>query len=533
MQTIYYNGTILKMDGEEQDGLAVFVEDAKIMGIDTMKNLQEQAGEQVELYDLKGRTLMPAFIDSHSHIIMAAQMLMFADLTECISFEQIVSVLKSYAEKRKEQGSGIIIGFGYDHNVLEERRHPNKDVLDKVSKNIPVFIIHVSGHMGVVNSAALTLLNITKETKDPEGGHIGRVEGTEVPDGYMEEAALMVLQYGLLGGMKMDMASAIQDMQMVYLQNGITTVQDGAASSQTIGILKNFAEQGKLKVDIVSYPVMTDTSFASILDKDLEYNNRFRLGGYKIILDGSPQGRSAWLSAPYENGKGEKGYPWMSDEKVLNYCRKAVMEGRQLLAHCNGDAASEQFLDCYEKAWKECGNPKQDLRPVMIHCQTERKDQIERMSKINMIASFFVGHVYYWGDVHLENLGKERGSVISPVGTALKNNVCITFHQDTPVTKPDMLHSIWCAVERRTRKGVLLEQKECIPIYEALKAVTINAAYQYHEENRKGSIAVGKNADLIILDKNPMKVESSEIKEIKVDITIKDGKIVYERKLKV
>lgn len=530
MQTIYHNGTILKMDGKEDSTSAVLVEDAKITDMGTLQELQKKAARDVKIYDLKGKTLMPAFIDAHSHITMAAQMSMFADLTDCVSFEQIVSKLKLYVKEKKAQQLEIIVGFGYDHNVLNERRHPDKEVLNKVSENIPVFIIHVSGHMGVVNSVGLELLNITEKTENPAGGSIGRMENSKVPNGYMEEAALMLLQYGFADMMKADMISAIKEIQMTYLQNGITTVQDGAASGETIKLLRTFAEKGILSLDVVSYPVMTDISISSISNEDLIYKNHFRIGGYKIILDGSPQGRSAWLSIPYENGNGERGYPWMSDEKVLHYCKKAVTEKRQILAHCNGDAASEQFLDCYETALEESENKKCDLRPVMIHCQTERKDQIERMSKMNMIASFFVGHVYYWGDVHLENLGKERGMAISSVATALKNNVCVTFHQDTPVTKPNMLHSVYCAVERRTRKGVLLDQNECISVYEALKAVTINAAYQYHEENSKGSIAVGKNADLIILDKNPMEVNSSELQEIKVEATIKDGNMLYIRK---
>ena len=529
MKTIYYNGTILTMENLETVQ-AVLVQDEKITGIGKLNELQEKAGKNVELYDLRGKTLMPAFIDSHSHITMAAQMSVFADLTECVSFEQIISALKSYKEEKRKNTKKMIIGFGYDQNVLYEKCHPNKDILDLVSRDIPVFILHVSGHMGVINSIGLKRLSITEKTENPEGGRIGRIKNSNIPDGYMEETALMLLQYGFADDMKMDIITAIKKIQTLYLQNGITTVQDGASSFQTIEMMKNFAKQGLLNLDVVSYPVLSNIETDFISDEDLNYKNHFRVGGYKIILDGSPQGKSAWLSIPYETEGGGQGYPWLSDKKVFDYCKKAVTEGRQILAHCNGDAASEQFLNCYGKAFQQVGKG-QDLRPVMIHCQTERKDQIERMSKLNMIASFFVGHIYYWGDIHLENLGKERGMKISPVGTALKNGVCITFHQDTPVTKPNMFHSIWCAVERKTRNGILLDQEECVSVYEALKAVTINAAYQYHEEKKKGSICIGKNADFIIVNKNPMEIKISDIKELKVDVTIKDGKIVYKRNI--
>lgn len=332
---------------------AVLIRDKKIVGIGELNELQKKAGENTELYDLKGRTLMPAFIDAHSHITMAAQMSVFADLTECTSFEEIVSALKLYKEEKGRNTEKIIVGFGYDHNVLDEKRHPNKDILNLVSEDIPVFIIHVSGHMGVVNSAGLKRLSITEKTEDPDGGRIGRIKNSRVPDGYMEEAALMLLQYGFADDMKADIVVAFQKIQALYLQYGITTVQDGAASPETIEMIKNFAERGLLNLDVVSYPVLSNIETDFILDEDLNYRNHFRVGGYKIILDGSPQGRSAWLSIPYENGRGEKGYPWLSDQKVFDCCKKAIAEGRQILAHCNGDAASEQFLDCYTKALKE------------------------------------------------------------------------------------------------------------------------------------------------------------------------------------
>ena len=171
---------------------------------------------------------------------------------------------------------------------------------------------------------------------------------------------------------------------------------------------------------------------------------------------------------------------------------------------------------------------KNDLRPVMIHCQTVRNDQLDRMIPLKMIPSIFVGHVYYWGDVHMKNFGPERGNHISPAKDALDRNLMINFHQDTPITKPNMLHSVWCAVNRLSRQGNLIGEDQKISVYDALKAVTINAAYEYFEENSKGSIKEGKRADLVILDKNPLAVDPMTIKDIKVLETIKDGKTIYK-----
>ena len=220
------------------------------------------------------------------------------------------------------------------------------------------------------------------------------------------------------------------------------------------------------------------------------------------------------------------GYPWLKDEQVLSYIKTAINENQQLLAHCNGDAASEQYLNAYEKALKET-NASKDLRPVMIHCQTVRNDQLKRMADLDMIASIFVGHVYYWGDIHIKNFGPERGNHISPVRDALDYGISVNFHQDTPVTKPDMLHSVWCAVNRISRSGKVIGEDQKVSVYEALKAVTINAAYEYFEEDSKGSIKTGKRADLVVLNQSPLKVEPNAIKDIKVIQTIKDGKLIY------
>src|SRR5699024_1655180 len=202
----------------------------------------------------------------------------------------------------------------------------------------------------------------------------------------------------------------------------------------------------------------------------------------------------------------------------------------QLLTHCNGDAASEQLLNSYEAALEVSDNPnKNNLRPVMIHYQTVRDDKLDRMVDIQMIPSIFNAHTYYWGDINTKNLGTKRCKKISPAKTEYDKRSVVNFHQDAPVVAPDMLHSIWCAVNRITRSVVKIGEEECISVYDALKAVTINAAYAYFEEDEKGSIAEGKLADFVVLDRNPLEVETMEIKDIQVVETIKEGESVFKR----
>ncbi|MGC2873115.1 amidohydrolase [Ihubacter sp. mB4P-1] len=534
MQTIYYGGPIITMEGVNDRPEAVLVDGDKIGKVGTLREVMDAAGSRVKKVNLAGRCLMPGFIDAHGHISMNGQMSLCADLSECTSFDEIIQVMKAYISENKIGEKGAVIGFGYDHNFLKEQSHPGKAVLDQVSSEIPILILHISGHLGCVNSRLLEIAGITADTPDPQGGKIGRVDNTLEPDGYLEEAAMLQVQSSITQKIKPDLRKLLRGMQQIYIENGVTTAQDGAANGLSMKLLKLANSLGTLKIDVVAYPLMSDGG-REILKKNKSldgiYKKHLKIGGYKILLDGSPQGRSAWMSQPYLGDDPDYcGYPWLTDEDAYGYALQAVNDNKQLLAHCNGDAASEQFLQVYKKALENSDNPDKDhLRPVMIHCQTVRNDQLDRMKELNMIASIFVGHVYYWADIHMKNFGEERGRRVSPVKDALDRGLVVNFHQDSPVTKPKMLHSVWCAVNRISREGNVIGEEQRIDVYDALKAVTINAAYEYAEEDTKGSLKEGKRADLVILDRSPLEVNPLELKDISVLETIKDGKIIYKK----
>lgn len=533
MDKIYYNGDILTMEDTRTEPEAVLISDGIIAFTGSLKEAV-RAAHQPEMTDLNGKTLMPAFIDGHSHISLVAQFSQFADLSGCESFADIKMRLTAFQKEKKIGDGGAVIGVGYDHNFLDEKKHPDKNVLDEVSDQIPVFVLHASGHMGVGNSVLLKEAGIDASTPDMEGSRFGRIPGSMEPDGYAEETkALNLLLARVYAKIPRDPKAQIEKAQELYLSHGITTIQDGAASGQDVEALFEAAKEGLLKADVVSYvlvgeePEKLEQEYAGLKKA---YWNHMKLGGRKVILDGSPQGKTAWLSKPYVGEEEYRGYPAMEQEKVQTYIRNAIENGVQILAHCNGDAAAQQWIDSFEKAMEQCGVSKEDnLRPVMIHCQTVRKDQLLRMKNIGMIPSMFVDHVYYWGDIHLKNLGEERAEAISPAKSAFEQGLCVNFHQDSPVVPPDMLHTVWCAVNRVTREGKILGEEERVDVFEALKAVTINGAYAYFEEDKKGSITEGKLADLVILDRNPLKTPVSELKDIKVTETLKEGETVYRK----
>lgn len=331
-----------------------------IADVGRLDDLVKEADSKVCMVNLEGHCLMPAFIDAHSHILMNGQMSMFADLSQCTSFDDIIRILKEYMENNHVKEDSVLIGYGYDHNFLTEKRHPDKRILDQVSDKLPIFILHVSAHLACANSAALRLARIDEDTLDPEGGLIGRIGEGREPSGYVEEAGMSLIQKVVMPRVQVDFNQMVQAMQETYIANGVTTVQEGAASDMEM--LINISESGGLKVDVVSYLLMTAEGsklMKSYGEQYQSYKNHLRIGGYKLILDGSPQGRTAWMSKPYEGEEKDYfGYPWMHDAEVYRCVQNAIKEHRQIMAHCNGDAASEQFIQACEKCFGENENGK-------------------------------------------------------------------------------------------------------------------------------------------------------------------------------
>lgn len=515
MKTLYFNGDILTMENSSYE--AIYIENGIIKKCGELARLKKSIPNDTKLIDLHGQCLMPAFIDSHSHIVSVAKTLNLVDLSNSTSIKEIIERFNNFINITKPEKNKLLIGFGYDHNFLKEQRHPLAKDLDQIP--YPVIISHTSGHMGVINHQAMELFKIDNNISDPVGGKYGRDENNQL-NGYLEERAFIELAASndTSGDLKKQLIEALE----IYASYGITTVQEGYMKKEEFELLDSLAKENKLYLDIIGYIDIRDNQ-KLYQDNSVyhRYQNHFKLGGYKLFLDGSPQGKTAWISKPYLESGDYCGYPIYQDIEVQKYVDIALKDQVQLLTHCNGDMAAKQLLDAFK-------DKVTSTRPVMIHCQTLRPDQLPQLKKIGMIPSFFVNHIYYWGDIHLKNLGK-RAAQISCLHSALKQELPYTLHQDSPVIPPNMLESVWCACKRETKAGIILGKNEQISIYNALKGVTINAAHQYFEEKRKGSIKEGKVADLIILDKNPCKVSVDDILKIKILTTIKEGKIVYSK----
>ncbi len=506
------------MEQENETVEAVLVEDGRIQQVGLIKQMPQ---EGVTWIDLGGKTLLPGFIDSHSHIAAFAMTLLTASLETVTTKEEMVAALKKFKKDHSLTEEDWIVGFGYDHNQLPTKSHPDRSWLDEVSLTNPIIVSHKSGHMGVLNSKALAMLGVTDAVADPEGGHYGKDQGGHLT-GYVEETAFQ--QCSATGNFISfeQLVASFQKAEQIYLQYGITSVQEGLTDKDRLQLLTYLQQHQLLHLDVISYlDYRLFKDYFKTHSYEKTYQHHFRIGGYKLILDGSPQGKTAYLSKPYEKEEKYRGYPSIAFSELQEKVKTIVEEKVQLLCHCNGDAASQMLIDAYETL------PLQNFyRPVMIHAQTVTKDQLLRMKTLGIIPSYFASHIYYWGDVHLQNLGS-RAYMISPLATTIKEGLPYTLHQDTPVLRPDMLFTIWCCCARITQGGITLGEEEKISVYQALEGITKFAAYQYFEESQKGTIAVNKLADFVILDQNPLAVSLDEIKHIKVVATIKEGVCLF------
>lgn len=541
--TIYYGGTIITVDDAQPTAEAVAVLDGKIAAVGSQSVIARQfKGSATRMVDLAGNTLVPGFVDAHSHFSMVGLQAKAANLLPppdgpATSIAQIQQIMRDYiATSPTIEEYAMALGFNYDDSQLVEKRHPTAAELDAISTEMPVVVMHQSGHLGVYNSRALELAGVSATTPNPPGGKIYRKADGKTPTGLMDENAhistLMKLLPKFTPEQVMGLLTASQE---IYIANGFTTVQDGRTDPATLQALPFAGAKGLLKVDLVSYPDLEMAEKSPMLvgpAMSRDYTNHFRIGGVKLTFDGSPQGKTAWFTQPYfQSPEGQPadyaGEPiFSSDEEPVRLAKMAYANSWQLLVHANGDAAIDQLIRVAGAA--EAAFPGEDRRTVLIHGQYLRADQISALSQLGIFPALYPMHTFYWGDWHRTSVaGPERAEFISPTGAVLGAGMKFSIHSDAPVTFPNSMRLLDSAVNRTTRTGYVLGPQQRIEPLVALKAMTLWPAYQHFEEDTKGSIEVGKVADFVVLSENPLGVERARLIDINVVETIKAGESIY------
>ena len=532
---IFIGDNIITMDNSKVT--AVAVRGDRIVATGGQAEVIQLQGDSTRLVELGDRALLPGFIDAHGHFGAVATSSALLDLSSppvgtVETIDDIVTAIQNWIENNDVPDGQLIYGFGYDDSLLAEQRHPNRDDLDRASTSHPIVIRHVSGHLNAANSMALAQSRITAESQSPQGGVIRRRSDSDEPIGVMEETAMGLLPgYGALISEEQGWQLR-RDAAEIYSSYGITTIQDSNVSVAYVNALKAHAREEAFPVDIVAYIMgnpLSDIELGQV-SQDAEYIGGVRIGGVKFILDGSPQGRTAWMSQPYNEGPpgvdaDYVAYPSYDPEAYQARVDNLLERHVPVLAHANGDQAIERMIDGIANAVE--GEAIPDHRSVIIHAQLIRADQLDRVKELGIIPSYYSAHPFFWGDWHRLSFGDERAGFISPVRATINRDIPFTVHNDSPIVPPDMMRLVSITVNRKTRSGYILGPEQRATVMEALYAITQGAAYQYFEEDEKGSITSGKRADLVILETNPLAVDPAQLADVKIAETFARGVSVY------
>ncbi len=532
---IISGGPIVTMEGDQPaTAEAIVVDEGKIVFVGSKADAMKQKVDGTVVKDLAGKTLMPGFIDGHAHGQQFGTQAVGANLLappdgEVNTIDDLVAKLITFGEKPDVKLTGWIFGVGYDDALLG--RHPTRQDLDKVSTTVPVMATHISGHFMAVNTLGLKLIGYDASSKDPEGGVIRREADGKTPNGVLEELAAMPFMVKFLAPVdqagKDDFLKRGLELAKSY---GYTTLNEGRMFGAMSKDMENAAARGLLDIDFIGW---MDYSNKAELDRAFSttYKDHYRLGGLKITLDGSPQGRTAWRTKPYlipPDGQkpGYKGYPAIPDtDQVAAYVDEAYAKGWPVKLHANGDAAIDQMLEAVRRATAKHG-----VKPgqaILIHGQFIRADQVQELPKLGIFPSMFPMHTFYWGDWYPKIVGLEAAQQISPMRSILNTGLHATSHTDAPVALPNLMQVVWATVNRTSRSGEIRGEGERVTPYEAMKMITIWGAEQFGEADSKGSIKEGKRADLVVLSDNPVTMDPAKINQVQVLETIKDGKTIW------
>jgi len=534
---IFVGDNIITMDVSHADAAveAVAVVGDRIAAVGSIEEVMQIRGAATRLIELGDNALLPGFIDAHGHfggVVRNADLLDLSSPPVGVvkSIDDIVVRLQERIAQDAVASGEWVFGYGYDDSLLLENRHPTRDDLDRASTQHPIVLRHVSGHLLAANSAALAAVALNSTTPDPAGGVIRRRPDSSEPNGVMEETAMRLFPSAQIEPDRMQ--QLIREAIDIYAGHGITTAQDGGVGFAYMDMMRLEAEREPFAIDLVAYVAANTLSDEALgtIEPESNYNNGFRLGGVKFVLDGSPQGRTAWLSQPYTEGppgvdKEYRAYPSYDPEAYKSRMVGLLARRVPVLAHANGDAAIDLMIDGVAAALAVSDRP--DHRAVTIHAQLMRSDQLQRVKQLGIVPSYYAAHPFFWGDWHRLSFGEDRAAFISPLKATLENDIPFTVHNDSPVVPPDMLRLLWVSVNRQTRSGYVLGSDQRLTVMEALHAMTLGAAYQYFEEHEKGSITVGKRADLLVLDANPLTVDVDELKDMEVVTTIARGETVF------
>lgn len=541
MKTIFYNGTILdSLDFKVYEALAI--DQGLIFMKGSLSDCKKDLGENYELVNLEGATLFPGFNDSHMHLLGYGQSLFQVDLTPAQSLESLVVIGQNFMDQHPLNQEEWLLGRGWNQDYFDFPIMPTREQLDQISTTNPIFFTRACGHLGVANTLALKRSGILDNPQQHvDGGHID-LNFDGVPTGILRENAMNLLLRLLPSPNESTLRKYILKAQSELFSGGITSVQSDDLCSfpieDTSKILDTFETmglEGSLKLSVHEQSLMRNLGhFKAQIERGYTYKKvfgAFSLGPLKVLGDGSLGARTAYLRAPYSDAPEMQGIPMYSQEELDALVQTAFVNGIPVAIHGIGDGMIDRALNAIEKAIKN--NPHHPERNAIVHCQITDHHMLSRMKEMKIIA--MIQPIFLDYDLHMveDRVGAERAKTTYAFKTMEGLGIHTAYGTDCPVEGYHVFKGIQCAVTRQDLHHIPEQgwlPNEAVTVEEALRAYTMGSAYAEAEEQHKGNLGVGMMADLVVLDQNPLSVPHSELSQIKILATYKNGELVYSWK---
>ncbi|MCY6369182.1 amidohydrolase [Clostridium ganghwense] len=540
MDVILMNGKIITMDVTTPECEAVAFKGGRIVKVGNNEEILSLKSDNTEIIDLERNMVVPGFNDSHMHLLNYGYALQKIDLTYSNSIEDLIEKGKAFLDNKKIQKGKWILGRGWNQDDFNEKRFPTKYDLDKISTQYPICYTRTCGHAAIVNSKALEIAGITKETAQVEGGKFDLDINGE-PLGIFRENALELI-YSKIP------TPTIEEIKDMILTAAKEAVKDGITSIQTddfeampdknfqkvIRAYKELKESGELPIRIYQQCLLPEIDklkeFLKLGYKTGEGDEYFKFGPIKLLCDGSLGARTAYMTQPYADDETTCGIYYYSQEDLEEMVVTAHDRGMQIAVHCIGDKAMYMAIDSFEKALQK--SYVKDHRHGIIHCQITDEILLDKFKKLNLIA--YIQPIFLDYDLHIveERVGKNRAKTTYNWKGMVDRGIHIACGSDCPVESFNIMKNIYSAVTRKDlngypKEGWLPEQR--LTVYEALYGFTLGAAFASFEENIKGTITPRKLADMVVLSKNIFEINFNEIKDVEVLMTFIGGKLVYKK----
>lgn len=531
-KVIFANGSVITVDKNDRVCEAVAVDGNHIVGVGSSQEMKAFAGPETLIVDLKGRSLLPGFVDAHCHagIYGTIKFQIPCGSKDVSSIEDIKRVVALRAASISP--GGWILGRGYNHLALKQRRHPTRWDLDEVAPDHKVFLTRTCGHIAVANSRVLEEFQIDRHTPDPEGGRIERDSQGE-PTGVLYEQAMLRIRMQTLPS-DSDLEKGMKLMNRDFLSLGITSAHDASGlNPEEIRTFQKGVAEGWIKVRL--YLMFRSSEPSSQLGEIYLQsgiltglgNEKLRLGPYKLMLDGAGSGGSAAMREPYPTHPVDYGILYMNQEELDRKVLKAHKAGYQIAIHAIGDQAVEMVLSSFEKALEQ--HPRENHRHRIEHCGFLDDSLIDKILKLDVIPVLGLPFLYELGDTYIDVYGQDRLRTIYPIRSLLEQGITTALSSDTPVINPNPMHGIYAAIAHKTQSGKVIAPEENVSLLQAIRAYTLSGAYASFEENIKGSIEIGKLADLIVLSQDILECSQEDILNTSVDLTMVNGVVVYQQ----